>query len=123
MPRPVVPAWFIAPERDPVTRKLNLTPECKEGHPWISLRETGNAAAWRGDMWMICTCRKCKESFLAYFSTGPIPLINCVALTHEQAVTAYHSDFDTPVSELMLKLGFASRPTRDDPTTRHRHRV
>jgi hypothetical protein len=123
MPRPIVPAWFIAPELDAVSQRLFLTPECRNGHPLIFFRETGMAAAWRGDMWMVCTCRTCNESFLVYLSTGRIPLINCVALTFEQTGEAYRMDADIPVAEVMLKLGFASRPTRPDPKAKHRHKV
>jgi hypothetical protein len=81
------------------------------------------AAAWRGDMWMVCTCRMCSDSFLVYLSTGRIPLIQCIGLSHEEAVRAYRLDADIPVSEVMLILGFAARPTKHDPTSRHRHRV
>jgi hypothetical protein len=125
MPRPVVPAWFIAPEVDPVSKILHLTPECRNGHPLIAFREspTGMRAAWRGDMWMVCTCRQCNGSFLAYLSTGRIPLIHCIDLTFEQAGQAYRIDADTSVSEVMLQLGFASRPTRADPKDKHRHKV
>lgn len=121
--RPIVACWFIAPEKDVKSGILHLTPECKSGHPLITFREVGMAAAWRGDMWMVCTCRHCTESFLAYLSTGRVPLINCVALTDDQAMRAYRIDADTPVSEVMLTLGFASRPTPFDPTTNYRHRV
>lgn len=123
MARPVVPAWFIAPEKDPRSEILYLTPECINGHPLISFRDSGMAAAWRGDMWMVCTCRTCAQSFLAYLSTGRIPLIHCIGLTPELAILAYRIDADIAVSEVMLRLGFASRPTRFDPTAKHRHKV
>jgi hypothetical protein len=123
MARPIVPAWFIAPEPDPVSGILYLTPECKNGHALISFRESGMASAWRGDVWMVCTCRTCSESFLVYLSTGRIPLLNCVGLTFDEARRAYRLDADIPVSDVMLILGFASRPTRADPKAKHTHRI
>jgi hypothetical protein len=118
-----VPAWFIAPELDAASGILHLTPECSAGHPLIAFRDSGMAAAWRGDMWMVCTCRECSQSFLAYLSTGRIPLINCIGLDAPEAKRAYRLDADVPVSEVMLILGFALRPTRSDPTAKHKHRV
>lgn len=107
--RPALDGWLVVPTRDP-DGALFLTPECRAGHPYLSVRESDRyGLSWRGDMWLLADCRRCGEAYVAYLSTGGLPVIHCWAITREQLHALHRLDADTTVADVMLQLGYARR--------------
>jgi hypothetical protein len=113
--RPTLDGWLIVPSRA-ADGALHLTPECKQGHPFVTFRNANYSASWRGDMWMLCTCRDCRATYIAYLSTGSDPLIHCFAVPALKTPELHRMGADVAIKDVMLLLGYA-RPSYVPPAT------